>query len=89
MISDKEFHCRLSVENILYVAQNALTYNKTYSLTSMQKPSKKIVLARHSIAIPPVVSELVLTFPNPVFNPSTYRLHHFGMLAAQLTLFVN
>lgn len=55
----------------------------------MQKPSKKIVLARHGIAIPPVVSELVLTFPNPVFNPRAYSLHHFGMLAAQLTLFVN
>lgn len=55
----------------------------------MQKPPKKIVLARHGIAIPPVVPELVLTFSNPVFNSSSYSLHHLGMLAAQLALFVN
>ncbi len=55
----------------------------------MQKPSKKIVLARHGIAIPSVVSELVLTFSDPVFNSSSNSLHHLGMLAAQLALFVN
>ncbi len=55
----------------------------------MQKPSKKIVLARHGIAIPSVVSELVLTFSDPVFNSSANGLHHLGMLAAQLALFVN
>lgn len=58
-------------------------------LTSMQKPPKQIVLPRHGIAIPSVVPELVLTFSDPVFNSSSDSLHHLGMLAAQLALFVN
>lgn len=41
------------------------------------------------VAIPAVVAELVLALRDPLLHPGSDGLHHLGVLAAELALFVH
>lgn len=58
-------------------------------LTAQQQPSEELVVSGRGVAIPAVVPELVLALGQPVLGAGADRLHHLGVLAAQLPLLVD